>query len=71
MSKQIFRLCGTEAKMKQWEYIETGLCPLCNESEDNNHVLLCKSSVVNDTRDVAMNALEESLLDNNTPVNIV
>ena len=47
------------------------MCPLCNGNEDNNHVLLCKICVTNDTWDVAMNVLEESLLDNNTPVNTV
>ena len=45
--------------------------PLFNENEDINHVMLCKSSVANDTEDVTMNALEESLLHNNIPGNIV
>ena len=47
------------------------MCPPCNESEDTNHVLLCKSRVANDIWDVTINALEEILLDNNTPINTV
>ena len=55
--------------MKQWIYRDTDVCPLCNESEDNKNVLLCKIRVANDTWDVAINALGGSLLDNNTPEN--
>ena len=60
MTKQVFGFCGTDVKIKLWNFRETKECPLCNEMEDSHHVLHCKSKAASDKWEDSINILEES-----------
>ena len=58
-------------KMKSWKFRDTDVCPLYNEKEDNFQVLRCNSDGAKGRWASSIDALENSILDSNTPTNIV
>ena len=68
MTKQVSEFYGTGEKMKLWNVRDIDACPLCNEIEDNQHVIKCGRTVTNNRWASSMDELEEHLLDVNTPI---
>ena len=71
MMKQVLGFCGTSEKMKLWKYRESDMYSLCDKTEDNIHVLRCNSEQANQKWSASIDALEDHLVDNNTPSNTV
>ena len=51
--------CGT--KLLQWDHQDHDLCPMCNHTEDHNHILLCPHPRSQLTWHLALSKLEISL----------
>ena len=66
-TKQVSGFCGTGVNMKMWKYKDTDEYPLFEDSEENHHILRCKSTVEDNKWNEAIQALESVLLDNQTP----
>ena len=71
MMKQVSGFCGTGEKMRLWKYSESDMCSLRDKREDNTQVLRCNSVQANPKWSASIDALEDHLLDNNTPSNTV
>ena len=54
-----------------WDFRDVDVCPLCNEPEDNLHVVKCVSASANATCDASLDNLEQLLLNDHTPQTIV
>ena len=59
--------CGTGIKMRRWDFREVDVCPLCNEPENNLHVMKCVSASASATWDASLGNLDQLLLNDHTP----
>ena len=66
-TKQMYVFCGCGEKMKLWNFRDSYVYPLCDAPEDNLHIIQCKSKTANDRWKSSIDALEEHLLDDDTP----
>ena len=57
--------------MKVWKFRENSICPLCNETEENIHILRCKSEDATDRWTASISTLEQKFIDKHTPPNTV
>ena len=67
MTKQVSGFCGTGINMKLWNFREDSIYLLCNETEDNIHILRCKSKDDIDRWTASIATLEQ----NHAPPNTV
>ena len=66
MIKQVSGFCETGIKMKLWNFRETSACPLYNITQDNLHILCCKSNDATDRWISSIASLEQRIIDNHT-----
>ena len=71
MIKKVSGCCGTGIKMKLWKFREDSIYPLCNEAEENIHILRCKSEDATDRWTASISTLEQKFIDKHTPPNTV
>ncbi len=61
VTKHVVGMCGVGKFMKRWRQWDTDQCPRCGDSEDAQHVWICKAASANDIWSKAIDSIELTL----------